>query len=219
MATTFDPSHKTHCTLSGGNLTALHSGGGNTDLNAFSVDTTTASQKVYGECNCVQLTYGGQVGFSADNTSSSRNDSFPSTSAGCLVASSGILLDQDSLDHTSSFIPSWTAGDNIDIAFDVGNNKMWFRKNNGAWNASHAGSQDPATNQGGARVVAGSGPFYFFIGSDAVDGDGFTATFASASWARTAPSGFTELAAAASGATVNLFTGLIGGRLIGGLIE
>lgn len=197
-ATTFDPAHHTNSTLSPDKLTVLHSGGGNSDLSAYSIATTTTNQKIYIETHVVQqMGGGGIIGIGVDNTIANRfGGSLSSPTKGAVIVSSGAFFDIDSVDHATGILPSWTAGDNIDIAFNssAGVLKMWGRLNNGAWNASQGGTQDPATAQGGVTVTnTPSGPWFFLVGQDAIDGDGFTATFSSASFARTPPTGFTQL--------------------------
>ena len=108
-------------TLSNANLTATHTGGGNTNDGIRSADASTANQKVYVEFNSSGGTC--QLGFTL-NTS----------------------------------IPTRFGGADLSVV------------------------NTPST-----------GPWYFFVGCDGVNGNGGTATFASSSWARTAPTGFTQL--------------------------
>ncbi len=165
-------------------------------MNAFSVATHTAGQKVYFEVTITQQTFTSIIGMGSDNTSTSRTDSASITpTLGFVVTSNtGNFLCLDSADSNTATLPTWTTGDTIDVAFNATTNRAWFRKNNGTWNES-AGGGDPAAGTGGKVVAAGAGPFYAFGGADAVDGDAITARFASGSWTHTAPSGFTQIAA------------------------
>ncbi len=50
-------------------------------------------------------------------------------------------------------LPTYTDGDNIGVAVDLNNKLLWYRKNGGAWNSGVAGTQDPATGQGGLNIA------------------------------------------------------------------
>lgn len=47
-----------------------------------------------------------------------------------------------------------TVGDNIGMATDFDNKKIWFRKNGGNWNNDVIGNQNPASNTGGVSISA-----------------------------------------------------------------
>jgi hypothetical protein len=57
----------------------------------------------------------------------------------------------------SSGLPTWTSGDTIDVAVNLGNNKIWIRVNGGNWNNNPA--DNPATSSGGLGV-SGLTSFY-----------------------------------------------------------
>jgi hypothetical protein len=84
-------------------------------------------------------------------------------------------------------IADYAANDFIDVAADVPNLKIWFRKNGtGTWNLS--GSADPVTNTGGAVLT--SGTLYPVFGG--ANGPAVTAFFAD-DGSGTLPSGFSWL--------------------------
>lgn len=61
--------------------------------------------------------------------------------------------------YTVNFTPKPTAGDTIQIAVDLDNNRAWFSKNgSGTWNAS--GTADPATNVGGLSIDTPTTPYH-----------------------------------------------------------
>lgn len=52
-------------------------------------------------------------------------------------------------------LSAFSNGDVLCMALDLTHNKVWVRKNNGAWNSAVGGTQDPATNAGGISLPAG----------------------------------------------------------------
>lgn len=91
---------------------------------------------------------------------------------------------------------SYTDADVMCMAADLVNRKVWFRKNNLAWLTGQAGTQDPATNQGGFSLPAALtlGTPIFVMGSvrqySVGDVDTVTLRGDSAQWSYAAPSGF-----------------------------
>lgn len=92
-------------------------------------------------------------------------------------------------------IATYAAGDNIGVAVDMVNSKVWFRKNGGNWNNAAIGSQNPAANTGGysiSTLTTGGLTVYpactFFAVGEKISG-----RFLATSWSYAAPSGFTEL--------------------------
>jgi hypothetical protein len=57
-------------------------------------------------------------------------------------------------------IASFVAGTILCQAVDTGNNKIWWRANNGNWNNDVIGNQNPATNTGGFSLAAIVGNIY-----------------------------------------------------------
>jgi len=182
-------------TLSNSNRTYTHSTGGNSYLNIRSVAGTLVGQDLYLEYVINVVTFSAYLGMGT--IGGSLAGGFPgigSPSTAFYIASNGNFRCVDSADDNTAFILSITAGDRVGLAVKTTAGKVWFRKNGGAWNAAHAGTQDPVTNQGGASIPF-AGPYYAIAGEDAVDGDAFTANFATSSWVDPAPTGFTQLAA------------------------
>lgn len=194
-ATTFDSGHNTGWTLSGGNLIATRTSG-IANCSVWSVATTTASQKVYVELTIGQVGANTLMGFGVDNTLAGNRfgGSASTPTKGATVQINGNFVDIDSAnDGLTAISGGYTSGNQIDVALDTANLRIWFRKNNGIWNNS--APADPATNTGGFIVnTTPSSAFYFFLGADANTGDNSTARFSSASWLNAAPSGFTQLA-------------------------
>jgi hypothetical protein len=84
-------------------------------------------------------------------------------------------------------------GDVIGFAVDGMNGLIWVNKNNGAWNEASAGTQDPATGQGGF-LVSGLTTIPFYIAASGLDNGTaqvFTLHASAASLAASPPSGFT----------------------------
>lgn len=87
-------------------------------------------------------------------------------------------------------MPNVVAGGNVGIAFDADNWKWWARQDGGAWNAGQAGTQNPATNQGGIPLgasyrVGGMAPAITLQNIN----DAVTGRFSSG-WSFSAPLGF-----------------------------
>ena len=95
--------------------------------------------------------------------------------------------------HSGASTPIQTGatGNRLCVAYDYGNDKIWYRTNNGNWNNS--GSDDPATNTGGISLnIASSGgvaaPTVQHYGGGSCDW-----YFSSAGWSYSAPSAFSEV--------------------------
>lgn len=89
---------------------------------------------------------------------------------------------------TLATIAPFTTADNLGMAFDISNQKVWFRKNGGNWNNDVIGNQDPANNIGGISLST-------IIGGFAVSWGGSASTSCTlqpdaSSWTYSAPSGF-----------------------------
>jgi hypothetical protein len=84
------------------------------------------------------------------------------------------------------------AGDVINVAMDLDNNRLWFRKN-GAGNWNNSGAANPATNTGGFTPGTLSGGIYPIVGLSNNTAAAATARFSSGSWSGSAPSGFGEI--------------------------
>lgn len=93
---------------------------------------------------------------------------------------------------TLTTIAAYVSGDNIGIAVDQINQKVWFRVNGGNWNNDVIANQDPANNLGGISYASMAfGALTSTCGFTVTSGSGVcTAKWASASWTYTAPTGF-----------------------------
>jgi hypothetical protein len=89
---------------------------------------------------------------------------------------------------------SYGIGDNIGVAVDLANNKIWFRKNGGQWNHDILANQNPATNTGGYNITGIGTPVFGVVNFPTSDvGQQATGKFATASWTYTNPTGFNQL--------------------------
>lgn len=93
---------------------------------------------------------------------------------------------------TITTIATFTAADNIGVAFDPFNEKVWFRKNGGNWNNDVIGNQNPATNTGGISLATMNKTSFCGAWGGSASAS-ITAKFATASWTYTAPSGFNSM--------------------------
>lgn len=94
---------------------------------------------------------------------------------------------------TLATIAAYVVNSIVSVAFDLTNNKIWFRVNGGNWNNDVIANQNPATNTGGVDISFATGPFLaaWFEGAAAND---VTADFGIA-FTFVAPSGFQALGA------------------------
>jgi hypothetical protein len=81
---------------------------------------------------------------------------------------------------------TYIIGDNIGMAVDIGNNRLWMRLNGGLWNNN--GSADPVGNVGGADISYMSPPFFVWVygTNSGVE----TVNFGATAYAFAAPSGY-----------------------------
>ncbi len=92
-----------------------------------------------------------------------------------------------------TFTPILTATHVLCVAIDLTNNKIWARRDNGAW--SHGGGTgDPATNTDGQDIASVNDGVGVFLGFSPFDPpstfDAVTANFGASAFAFTPPSGF-----------------------------
>lgn len=198
-ATTWNPSDLSNVSLSGGNLiatlTATNFGG------VRSIASVATNQLVYWENTITTLTVGDSMtlGFSTSGTAygGTATPGAITPATAFYFHSNNRFFDQDSVNHfVSVFGSAVVQGDTVDIAYNSLTGKAWARHNNGAWNDALA-SQDPSTGTGGmATTLTGSPstPLYATFAFDASNGNKITTVFSSASWARTPPTLFTQLA-------------------------
>ena len=89
-------------------------------------------------------------------------------------------------------IQGYAASDTICLAWDAGNQKIWFRTNGGNWNNAAIGSQNPATNTGGTSLATlDAGPYYALAKLSGIN-DASTVNFGATAFAQTMPSGFSR---------------------------
>ena len=89
-------------------------------------------------------------------------------------------------------MPTYVSGDVIDMAVDITNRLIWFRKNGGNWNNS--GTADPATGAGGVTYAAITGAVFAAIETRTA-GMTVTANFGATAYGYAAPTGFSDWAA------------------------
>jgi hypothetical protein len=82
---------------------------------------------------------------------------------------------------------TYTSGDVVGMAVDIGGQLIWWRVNAGNWNNN--GAADPATGANGLSTSALTGPF--FAASSGNGGNNvFTANFGASAYAHIPPSGY-----------------------------
>jgi hypothetical protein len=88
-------------------------------------------------------------------------------------------------------LTSFAVNDTVGIAVDIGNQKIWVRKNGGNWDGS--GTDNPATNTGGLALTGSAliGPRYWPCVSLQSNTDKVTVNFGATAFGTAAPSGFT----------------------------
>jgi hypothetical protein len=194
---TWNPADKhADVTLSNGDLTMSS---GTTDRCVRSTGTAGATDKIYVEFTITTLTFDARIGMAGDtfDLGTRIGDEFPSKSF-ALSCSAGNYLQGNSGDNNTNVIAGGVAeSDSLDMAYDHGNKKVWFRKNGGNWKGGGGTDGDPAANTNG--LDAGGGGIlgdvleYAIACTAANGGDTVSAVFAAASWARSAPSGYVGL--------------------------
>jgi hypothetical protein len=196
MATTWDASKKSSTiTLSGGNLIAT--GSGSPDKFVLTVDGSS-SGKFYFEVVATTRSSGGfgvgvvapGAGFNLDTGYFGENGT---NSIGAYWSDSQWYYEPAGYTGARQ---SFGQGDHIGIAFDASTRTIWFRKNGGTWAGSTL-SADPATASNG-QGMSSSGSSTYYAAVACSNGDVWTGQFASTSWTYSAPSGFSELGAAAA---------------------
>lgn len=179
---TWNPSDKSaNITLSGGNLIATLSSA--TFDNVRATKSASAGKYYYEITNGagISLSYVGVAASGVSLTSALGNST--NTVA---YGSNGNVNTNGSF---SAAIGTYTDGDRIDMALDLDNGKVWFRKNGGNWNAD--GSANPTTNTNGIDINNNgtiTGPFFPAGGMSFTTSQ--TANFGGSTYTGTPPSGF-----------------------------
>lgn len=88
--------------------------------------------------------------------------------------------------YTETGVPSFTNNDVLQIAFDIGSNKLWFGKN-GTWN----GSGNPATGEN--PIYSDLDSSSYFVSASLYGSANVLVNFGASSFTYTLPSGFTGL--------------------------
>jgi hypothetical protein len=192
---TWNPSDKAaNVTLSNFNLTMV----GTTGPESVRTGATlTTNQNVYIETILDNRAFNPRIGFasSVESLTVALGTSFPPESFG-LGYNTGIYNCGGSADDGTATLPGGMAnGDEVDLAFNSVLLRVWFRLQGGGWNITIGGAQDPAAGTGGLIVSANNAlTTYSAIAEASANADQITARFSSASWVRSAPSGYTQLA-------------------------
>lgn len=174
--TTWNPADKSAgLTLSGGNLVGTSSS--NYD-GARSVASASSGKKYWEVVSTVNLdNYPGVANGSAAFSVFGFNANSLSWTVGGQVWINS---------STVATAQSWTSGDVLGFALDIGNARLWVRKGAGNWN-NDAGA-DPTTNTNGIDVSSLSTPLY--AAASAGTNGVITSNFGGSAYANAAPSGF-----------------------------
>lgn len=189
MVQTWDPAHKNAAiTLTGGNLIGTDAGGGYHPCFALNGVTTG---KYYWEVTVNVAQSSPSVGIGNVSTSSTTG-----AWLGVTTDAIGWFVDGGVWNNNAQ-VATWEAPGTgslkrVCLALDLTNNKLWGRVGAaGNWNNAAIGSQNPATNTGGVTVGAGVLAAAVVPGFNTfTSGDVATGAFDQASWAGTAPGGF-----------------------------
>lgn len=178
--TTWNPADKgPNIVLSNGNLTAACPSGANS-VRGTSSHTTG---KYYFEVLLGGT--GGNLGIGVALATMSTSGIGPTGAAYENVANGAAFINGTNSGTVAIVAPTETCC----VAVDFSNLKIWFRKNNGTWDANV--SHDPATNTGGFSLSAFSGSALFPVyASNSATGENGTANFGATAFTYSVPSGF-----------------------------
>jgi len=189
--TTWNPADKSaSITLDGTNLIATRNSTNNNSYRSVRSVASNASGKKYFEYLWTTAADQGLVGV-GDNGAFLESYLGSSTNSVGWFGTDGNVYRGGG--GPAAAIGTFGNGDRISIALDIGNGRIWFRKNGGNWNNN--GSADPATNVGGIDVSGLTGPFYAAatLYSEGTPGTTYgTANFGASTYAYTVPSGFSN---------------------------
>jgi hypothetical protein len=178
-------------TLSNGNLTYTHTSGIGT---ARSTSQKNSGKRYY-EITATSGIAGGSnhcVG-ALKSAATDSNVIISGLDGGLVFQNTGVIFSNDT--STGLSLGSSIAnGDVIGVAVDLDNHKVWFRKApSGNWNGQAIGSQNPASNVGGASLSNYSATTMApFAGFESSAGGVWTANFGASAFTGAVPSGFTS---------------------------
>jgi hypothetical protein len=178
--TTWNPSDKTNCTLTGSNLIATTAAGGG---GVRAVDAKT-SGKYYFELTYTTLNTNT---ISCGISQSSGNLISPGTGTSFVIRLTGVIR-VNGVNSGFSFGVSVPPATIFGIAVDLSGQLIWYRfAPSGNWNNDV--SANPATGVNGASISSIAGSLYPFMSGST--SDKVTANFGDAAFAGAVPSGFT----------------------------
>lgn len=179
-AVTFDPSHtEADIALSNGNLTATATANASAGGQVTRATVGHSTGQYYYECTVVtQAGNFNGIGVAADTLDTSVDGNFLDETS----ANGGNAYWNDGYFAGAGVGPTYTSGDVICVAVDIGAQKMWARKNNGSW----LPSGDPAAGTGGASLAVLTTPLYPAVEPDA-NGNAVTMNFGATAYAQTPP--------------------------------
>lgn len=178
---TLDPAYNTaNITLSNGNLTLT-----SRVANSWFPSRATVSfgtGKIYFEVTCNTSNAGAtQVG--VVNASATPSNYIGDANGLGYQSGGNVVYNGSALSN----IGTWTTGDTICVAYDLGNKKVWFRKNGGNWNNT---TDNPATNTGGFSAAGVFGGTVYPAACAYSSGDQLTVNFGATAFAQAVPAGF-----------------------------
>lgn len=178
-------------TLSGGNLTATHTGG----FGAASVISIASHSSGKFYCEATASVYSGfsnEMAFGIAVASSSRTTDlgFDANLSAAILDSGLIIINSSSAGTNSN---AFVQGDTVSMAVDFDNNLFWFRIIHsgvaGNWNNDVIGNQNPVGAVGGRSISGLSGAKFIAAGADRTS-DVWVLNAGGSSYLATAPSGF-----------------------------
>lgn len=185
--TTWNPSDRLSCTLSGGNLTAT---GTNANTGVRSVDFQTSGKYYWEYCPNVVNALSFSIGIA--------NSSAAFASVNTTVANACFVVYQNGVVYMNSSITSGISIGNLPIgasgrvciALDMTNKLIWFRNGiAGNWNAN--ATYNPATGVGGLNIAPITSTGIYALFSAGANGDQVIANFGDTAFSGVVPSGFT----------------------------
>lgn len=185
--TTWDPANiSANLALSGGNLVATKSGAiasahtrslASHSTGKYYCEITATSKGTTAETDAVGVMNGSEVFTQFLGHTATGNLSIGYYDDGAVLLNNVSVVAMN----------TWTTGDVISMAVDIGASRIWFRKNAGLWN-NNAGA-DPAAGTNGINISAITGALY--AGNELEkSGDIGTANFGASAYAQSVPSGF-----------------------------